>query len=249
MEHEPAIDVHFVPSPNGQKVSIMLEEVGLPYRLIRYNLFEGDQLRPEFLRLNPNGRLPAIVDRDPIGGGAPFAVFESGAILIYLAEKTGRFLSSEPRRRHLALQWLMWQMAGLGPMHGQAHHFVRYCPEENAYGRNRYFNEAKRLMRVLDGRLGEAEYLAEEYSIADMACWPWVRAGRMIGIGVDAYGNVARWYAAIEKREAVKRGAVIPEGSLQHAPAMQKVALTPEQWSNLFGERMLAAAGAAGGSA
>src|SRR6185369_3286341 len=160
------IDVHFVPTPNGNKVTIMLEEIGLPYRLIPYNMLEGEHLTPEFRRVNPNGRLPAIVDHEPIGGGAPFAVMESGAILVYLSEKGGgAFMPADPRRRSQAQQWLMWQMAGFGPMQGQAHHFVRYAPEGQDYPVTRYMNETRRMLAVLDRRLAEADYLAEEYSV------------------------------------------------------------------------------------
>ena len=164
------IDLHFVPTPNGHKISIMLLETGLEHRLIHYRIQDGDHLTPEFRRISPISRVPAIVDHDPIGGGDPYPVFETGAILIYLAEKTGRFLPADPRGRHLAIQWLMWQMAGLGPMHGQAHHFIRYCPEPQDYALTRYRNEALRLLRVMNRRLGEADYLAGEYSIADIAC-------------------------------------------------------------------------------
>ena len=234
------IDVHFVPTPNGHKVTIMLEEVGLPYRLVTYNMLEGEHLTPEFRRINPNGRLPAIVDHEPIGGGEPFAVFESGAILLYLSEKTGgAFMPADPRRRSLAQQWLMWQMAGLGPMHGQAHHFIRYAPEGQDYGATRYGNEARRLLAVLERRLGEAEYLAEAYSVADMAAWPWVRATYAIGFDLEPYANISRWLAAVGDRPAVQRGT-----EARNAANLQKrrPVLTPEQWSNLFGENMLKAA-------
>lgn len=237
------IDVHHVHSPNGHKVSIMLEEVGLAHRLISYNIFEGRQLKPEYRRINPNNRLPAIVDHDPIGGGEPFAVFESGAILIYLAEKSGQLLPEGPRERSRALQWLMWQMAGLGPMQGQAQHFVRYAPERIDYAIERYLRESRRLLDVLDHRLGQAEYLAgDTYSIADIACWPWVKAGRIIDVTIDDRPHLARWYDEIERRPAVVRGSALPEGSRLAGPANQKVVLTDEQWSNMFGDNLLAAA-------
>jgi GST-like protein len=234
------IDVHFVPTPNGHKVSIMLEEVGLPYRLIPYDMLAGDHLKREFRAINPNARLPAILDHDPIGGGAPFAVFESGAILLYLSEKCGgAFMPADPRRRSLTQQWLMWQMAGFGPMHGQAHHFIRYAPEGQDYGVARYSNEAKRLLAVLNRRLGEAEYMAEDYSIADMAVWPWVRATRAIAMPLDDYPNVVRWFAAVGERPAVIRGTEV-----KNAPNLSSLrpTLTPEAWSNLFGENMLKSA-------
>lgn len=230
------IDVHFVPTPNGHKVSMMLEEVGLQHRLIRYDMLKGDHLTPAFRRINPNSRLPAIVDHDPVGGGAPFAVFESGAILIYLAEKTGMLMPADPRRRSLAMQWLMWQMAGLGPMHGQAHHFIRYAPEGNPYSVERYTREARRLLVVLNRRLKEAEYLAEEYSIADISVWPWVRAARVIGFDNADFPHIARWFDAIAARPAVAAGTSVPNAALLSS---LRVPLTAEQWSNLFGDNML----------
>ena len=232
------IDVFFTPTPNGHKVSIMLEEVGLEHRLIPMDMLAGDHLTPEYRRINPNGRLPAIVDRDPIGGGEPFAVFESGAILLYLAEKTGKLLPEDPRRRSQAQQWLMWQMASYGPMQGQAHHFIRYAPEGQAYAVDRYRNETLRLLHVLEGRLRQAEYLAEEYSIADIAVWPWTRAIRAIDLSLDDYPNVARWFARIGEREAVKVGTDV-KNSANLSSARPD--LTEEQWSNLFGANMLKA--------
>jgi len=233
------IDVHFVPTPNGHKVTIMLEELGLPYRLILYDMLAGEHLSPAFRQINPNGRLPAIVDHEPIGGGKPFAVMESGAILLYLSEKAGgAFMPADPRGRSLAQQWLMWQMAGLGPMHGQAHHFIRYAPGGQDYGVARYANEARRLLAVLERRLGSADYLAGEYSVADMAAWPWVRAARAISIDIEPYANVSRWFAAVAARPAVVRGTAVT-----NAPNLssQRPTLTAEQWSNLFGENMLRA--------
>jgi GSH-dependent disulfide-bond oxidoreductase len=231
------IDVHFVPTPNGHKVTIMLEEVGLPYRLIPYDMLKGDQLTPAYRRINPNGRLPAIVDHEPVGGGEPFAVMESGAILLYLSEKVGgAFMPQDPRRRSLAHQWLMWQMSGLGPMHGQAHHFIRYAPEGQDYGVARYGNEARRLLAVLERRLGVVDYLAEAYSVADMAAWPWVRATRAIEIDLSPYANISRWFAAVGERPAVVRGTEV-----KNAPNLSSLrpTLSPEAWSNLFGENML----------
>ena len=232
------IDVFFTPTPNGHKVSIMLEEVGLEHRLIPMDMLAGDHLKPEYRRINPNGRLPAIVDHDPVGGGESFAVFESGAILLYLAEKTEKLLPDHPRRRSQAQQWLMWQMASYGPMQGQAHHFIRYAPEGQDYAVNRYRNETLRLLHVLEGRLRQAEYLAEEYSIADIAAWPWTRAVRAIGLSLDDYPHVARWFARIGEREAVKVGTDV-KNSTNLSSARPE--LTEEQWSNLFGANMLKA--------
>lgn len=231
------IDLHTVATPNGHKISIMLEEVGHAYEVIPYDIFAGQQFTPEFLKLNPNNKLPVIVDHDPIGGGAPYTVFETGAILIYLAEKTGRLLSTEPRARHDTLQWLMWQMAGLGPMHGQAHHFIRYAPGENEYARERYLNEAKRLLGVMERRLGEVAYLAGEYSIADVASWPWVRGTRLISLSLDEYPNLARWFHTIEARPAVERGGSVIDDSIKRRPPSEKVPLNDAQWSTLFGQR------------
>jgi GST-like protein len=237
------IDVHHVHTPNGHKVSIMLEEVGLPHRIFSYSIFEGRQLEPSFRSINPNGRFPAIVDHTPIGGGPPFAVFESGAILVYLAEKTGQLMPTEPRAKSLAMQWLMWQMAGLGPMQGQAHHFIRYAPESLEYPIHRYVKEVNRLMDVMNFRLGQAKYLAgDQYSVADIACWPWIRSGRILDITIGNRANLERWYHDIAERPAVIKGAALPEGSMLAGPPNQKVDLSPEQWSNVFGEKMLAAA-------
>ncbi len=231
------IDVHFVPTPNGHKVTMMLEEVGLEHRLIPYDMLKGEHLTPAFRRINPNTRLPAIVDHAPREGSAPFPVFESGAILLYLAEKTGKLIPQSIQRRSLAMQWLMWQMAGFGPMHGQAHHFIRYAPEGNPYAVERYTREARRLLVVLNRRLGEAEYLAEEYSIADIACWPWVRAARVIGFDLAEFPHAKRWFDAIAARPAVVAGTSVANAALLSS---LRVPLTPEQWSNLFGENMLA---------
>lgn len=231
------IDLHTVATPNGHKASIMLEEVGLAYEVIPYNIFAGDQFKPEFLRINPNNKLPAIVDHAPMGGGEPFSVFESGAILAYLADKTGMLWPREPRARHTVMQWLMFQMAGLGPMHGQAHHFIRYAPERLAYPTERYMKEAKRLLAVMERRLGEVEYLAGDYSIADIACWPWIRALRLIEITLDERPNLQRWYDAIEARPAVQRGGRVIDDTVRTRPAGAKVPLDTQQWSNLFGAR------------
>ena len=232
------IDVYFTPTPNGHKVSIMLEEVGLPYRLIAMDMLKGDHLTSEYRRINPNGRLPAIIDHDPGGGGASLSIFESGAILLYLAEKSDKLLPTNPRRRSQAQQWLMWQMASFGPMQGQAHHFIRYAPEGQTYPVERYRNETIRLLNVLNGRLAEAEYLAEDYSIADIAVWPWARAIRAIGLALEDYPAVQRWYDIVGKRPAVIAGT--DEKNAANLSSARP-ALSEEQWSNLFGKNMLAA--------
>jgi GST-like protein len=237
------IDLHFTPTPNGQKISIALEETGLPYRLINYDIFEGDHLTAEFGRINPNHKLPAIVDHDPPFGGGPHAVFESGAILQYIAEKTGQLLPWDPRQRSVALQWLTWQVAGLGPMGGQASHFMRYAPEQLEYAIERYAREVQRLLAVLEKRLGEAPYLAgDDYTIADIAVWPGRAAGRVMNIDITQYPNTHRWSSVIAARPAVARGRdaerAIPDKYMQ-----QQARLTPEQWSNMFGDRMHGAVG------
>jgi GST-like protein len=229
------IDLHFTPTPNGQKISIALEEMALPYRLINYDIFEGDQHTAEFGKINPNHKLPAIVDHDPAFGGGAHAVFESGAILQYLAEKTGRFLPEDPRRRSVAIQWLTWQVANLGPMGGQAAHFMRYAPEKIDYAIERYSAEAARLTRILERRLGEVEYLAgETYSIADMAVWP---SQGMAAANTELYPNIHRWFAAIAERPAVIRGRAA-EKAIPSKYMQRHAVLTPAQWSNMFGERM-----------
>lgn len=231
------IDLHTVATPNGHKVSIMLEEVGLPYTVIPYDIFSGDQFKPEFLKLNPNNKLPVIVDHDPPGGGEPFAVFESGAILAYLADKTGQLWPADLRERHTVLQWLMFQMAGLGPMHGQAHHFVRYAPDRLPYPTQRYLHEAQRLLGVMERRLAQQPYLAGDYSIADIACWPWIRATRLISLSLDGYPQLQRWYQAVADRPAVVRGGRVIDDSVSTRPASAQVQLDGQQWANLFGER------------
>jgi GST-like protein len=201
------IDLYGMSSPNVLKVVLMLEEVELPYHIRHMNMIAGDQYKAEFRAVNPNGRVPAIVDQDG-PGGEPFAVFESGAILMYLAEKTGRFWPADMRQRHTMIQWLMFQMGGIGPMSGQFVHFTRAAPQEgNEYARNRYYTEIHRLYGVLDKRLGEAAYMAgDDYGIADMATWPWARNHEMLKLDNYAeYPNLARWVAAIDARPAAQR--------------------------------------------
>ena len=202
------IDLHYWPTPNGWKISIMLEECGLPYTLKPVNIGRGEQFRPEFLAISPNNRMPAIVDHDPPGGGAPVALFESGACLIYLAEKTGRFLGTDLRTRHATLQWLMWQMGGLGPMAGQNGHFLLYAPEKIAYALERYAKEVNRLYGVLDAQLARSRAFVagHDYSIADMAIFPWVRTWKAQQVPLDDFPAVKAWYEGLMQRPAVRRG-------------------------------------------
>lgn len=200
------IDLYTAATPNGHKVSIALEELGLPYDLHVLSFDRKEQKTPEFMRINPNGRIPAIVDRD----NDDFAVFESGAILVYLAEKTGQLMPSDVKGRSRALQWLMFQMGGVGPMQGQANVFFRYFPEKLPGAISRYQNETRRLYEVLDGRLGEAEYLAGDYSIADIATFPWVKIHDWSGVSLDGLTHLQRWLDAIDSRPAVQRGLARP---------------------------------------
>jgi glutathione S-transferase/GST-like protein len=200
------IDLYTAATPNGHKASIALEELGLPYTLKVLDLSRLEQKQPAFLAINPNGRIPAIVDHEADG----FAVFESGAILIYLAEKTGRLMPTDVKGRSLVLQWLMFQMGGIGPMMGQANVFYRYFPEKIQSAIDRYQGESKRLFRVLDGHLRDNEYLAGDYSIADIANWAWVRTHSWSGVEVDDLPHLQRWIAAIRQRPAVQRGIMAP---------------------------------------
>lgn len=200
------IDLYTWATPNGWKVSVTLEELGLPYEVHPIDISKGEQKRPEFLGINPNGRIPAIVDREE----GDFAVFESGAIMLYLAEKTGKLLPGDRKGRSRVIQWLMFQMAGVGPMQGQAHVFFRYFPEKLQPAIDRYQNETRRLYTVLDTRLGESEYLAGEYSIADIANWAWVRLHPWAGVFIDKLPNLQRWLASIEQRPAARKGVTVP---------------------------------------
>jgi GST-like protein len=200
------IDLHYWPTPNGWKVSIMLEETGLPYRLVPVNIGRGEQFRPDFLAISPNNRMPAIVDHAPADGGGPLSVFESGAILLYLGEKTGKFLPADLRGRYEVTQWVMWQMGGLGPMAGQAHHFRQYAPEKIAYAIDRYTNEVNRLYAVMNRRLSDREFLAGAYSIADMAAFPWVLPYQNQGQKLEDFPHLQRWFEAMKARPAVARG-------------------------------------------
>ncbi|HEX9181920.1 MAG TPA: glutathione S-transferase N-terminal domain-containing protein [Burkholderiales bacterium] len=203
------IDLYTWGTPNGRKISIMLEECGLPYRVHPVNINQGEQFTPEFLAINPNNRIPAIVDPD--GPGGPLKLFESGAILIYLAEKVDRFLPHDPRARIITLQWLMFQMGNVGPMFGQAHHFIRNAREQVPYGIKRYSDETRRLYGVMQTRLSEAAYLAgAEYTIADMATYPWVARHGWHKVELADFPAVKRWFDAITARPAVARGMVVP---------------------------------------
>ena len=185
------IELHYFPTPNGWKVSIALEELGLPYQVVEVNIGRGDQFKPEFLALSPNNRMPAIVDHEPAFGGPPVSIFESGAILMYLAQKTGRLLPDDPRRRWAAVEWIFWQMANQGPMCGQAGHFRNYAPQAGQeYGRKRYGDEAHRLYRVLDTRLEGRDYVADEFSMADIICWPWIYLRDHHAQTFDAFPNL-----------------------------------------------------------
>ncbi|WP_322469540.1 glutathione binding-like protein [Hydrogenophaga sp. SNF1] len=204
------IDLYTAATPNGHKASIALEELGLPYTLKVLDLTAGEQKRPDFLAINPNGRIPAIVDH----GAGGFAVFESGAVLIYLAEKTGQLMPADPQGRSRVLQWLMFQMGGVGPMMGQANVFFRYFPEKIPAVIDRYQGETKRLFRVLDGHLKDHEYLAGDYSIADIANWAWVRTHRWSGVDIDDLPHLKRWRDTIRARPAVQRGIESPPSTV-----------------------------------
>ncbi len=200
------IDLYTWTTPNGRKVSILLEELGIDYTVHPVDITQGEQLAPEFLEISPNNRIPAIVDRDN-----GLTLMESGAIMIYLAEKHGKFIPSEPLQKYRMLEWLMWQMGGLGPMAGQVHHFVKYNAGKSAYAEERYSNENKRLYGVLNKRLEGRDYIVDEYTIADMACWPWVSRYEWQEIDLADYPNVRAWYQRIAQREAVQRGYHVPK--------------------------------------
>jgi GST-like protein len=200
------IDLYTWTTPNGRKASIMLEEVGLPYTAHAVDISKDEQFKPDFLKISPNNRIPAIVDRDN-----GYHLMESGAILIYLADKTGKLLPKDPDKRYRVIEWLMWQMGGPGPMLGQVHHFVRYNKGKAPYAEERYLKEAHRLYGVLDRRLAGREFVADEYSIADIAIWPWISRFEWQTIDMGQYANVKRWYLDIAKRPAVQRGYDVPK--------------------------------------
>ena len=198
------IDLYYWPAPNGHKISMMLEECDLDYTIHTVNITAGDQFRPDFLKLSPNNRIPAIVDHDPVGGGPPIKLFESGAILLYLAEKTGRFFPTDLRERYCALKWLMWQMGGLGPMAGQNHHFGRFAPEKIPYAIDRYRRETARLYGVLDRALAEKNFIAGDFCIADIACYPWIARYEWQEMDLNDFANIKRWFDLIAARPATQ---------------------------------------------
>jgi GST-like protein len=225
------IDLYYWTTPNGHKITIFLEETGLPYSIKPVNIGKGDQFKPEFLTIFPNNRIPAIVDNDPAGGGKPISVFESGAILQYLAEKTGKFLPADLRGRTEVMQWLFWQMGGLGPMLGQNHHFRNYADEKLTYAIERYVKETERLYGVLDERLADREFVAGAYSIADMACYPWIVLHERQGQNLDDFPNLKRWFETIHRREAVQRAYALAKTINPAPPGM-----TEEAKKILFGQ-------------
>ena len=204
------IELYSWQTSNGRKASIMLEELGMEYEVHPIDISRGEQFTPAYIALNPNSKIPTIVDRDAAGG--PYTVFESGAILMYLADKSGKFFATEPRRRHEVIQWLMFQMGGIGPMFGQVHHFLRTEEaKKDAYGIKRYTTEMRRLYGVLDARLANHEHLVDDYSIADIATFPWVARYEWQGIDFADFPNVGRWFATINARPAVQKGLFVPE--------------------------------------
>ncbi len=222
------IDVYSTATPNGHKIHIMLEELGLPYRVHHIDIGAGDQFKPDFLAISPNNKIPAIVDADG-PDGKPISLFESGAILLYLASKSGRFLGTTDREKFTTLQWLMFQMGGVGPMLGQAHHFRIYAPEKIDYAYNRYTNEAKRLYGVMDKRLAGSAYLAgDDYTIADIATFPWTRSFKNQGIELNDFPHVQRWFNEISARPAVQRGVEVLAG-------LRKPLTDPKATETLFG--------------
>ncbi len=227
------IDLYTWPTPNGHKIHIMLEETGLPYKVIPIDIGAGDQFKPEFLKISPNNKMPAMVDSDG-PDGKPMALAESGAMLFYLASKTGKFLPESIRERWQVMQWVMFQMGHIGPMLGQAHHFLQYAPEKIEYAMNRYRNEANRLYGVVEQRLAESKFVAcDQYTIADMSIMPWMRFPERQGVNIDEYPNVKRWRDGIAARPAVQR-------AVQVLADRRRPQMTPEQRENLFGAKQYA---------
>ncbi|MCJ2188440.1 glutathione S-transferase N-terminal domain-containing protein [Novosphingobium beihaiensis] len=240
------IDFYFAQTPNAAKILIALKELDLPYKVIRYDLYQGEHLNADFRKINPNLKIPAIVDTAPLDGGEPLPVFETGAILTYLAERCGALIPEDPRGRIAAFQWLAWQISGLGPFMGQAAHFLRYAPPgPHEYSRNRYVNESVRLLHVMDYRLKRVPYLAgEEYSIADIACFPVIHYfGQYFEFDFLSLAAVRRWYETLLARPGVKAAIDSPEMDPGRYYDTAPV-LTEDEWSNVFGERMLQASAA-----
>jgi GST-like protein len=226
------IDLYYWTTPNGHKITIFLEETGTPYKIIPINIGKGDQFKADFLAVSPNNRIPALVDHAPKDGGKPISVFESGAMLVYLAEKTGQFLSSDLRKRTDATQWLFWQMGGLGPMSGQNNHFSNYAVEKLPYAMDRYRNEVNRLYGVLNKRLADREFIAGEYSIADMASYPWVVPHERQGQKIDEFPHLKRWLDTIAARPAVVRAYELAKKINPNQGGIR----TPEERAILFGQ-------------
>ena len=227
------IDLYYAPTPNGWKITIMLEEAQMDYKVIPVNLGAGDQFKPEFLKISPNNRMPAIVDNDG-PGGQEISVFESGAILMYLGEKSGKFFPQSDKERIKVLEWLFWQIGGLGPMAGQVSHFVNYAPNfpgDHSYSEKRYKNEYDRLLGVMDMVLEEREFLAGDYSIADMASFPWVTAYKRYEVDLDSFKNVRRWFDAIKSRPAVRKGMDVGKENRNFGKGISK-----ESLKTMFGQ-------------
>lgn len=226
------IALYYWPTPNGWKISIMLEELGIPYTVKMVNIGAGEQFKPDFLAISPNNRMPAIIDPDG-PDGREISVFESGAILQYLARKTGKFYGRDERARVAVDEWLMWQMGGFGPMLGQNHHFNKYAPVDDTYAKERYVNETHRLYGVLDTRLDGREFIADDYSIADMACYGWATLWENQKMDIGEFPNVKRWLAAVGARPAVQRGMVVGQAEREK----MQLATNKDQQAILFGQR------------
>ena len=226
-------DLYYWPTPNGWKISILFEELAVPYNVIYVNISKGEQFEPDFLKIAPNNRMPAIVDHEPADGGAPISIFESGAIMQYVAEKHGALWPQDWRGKSEVNEWLFWQMANLGPNAGQAHHFRQYLTDKLDYPIQRYTNECNRLYGVMNGRLGEREFLAGDYSIADIACWGWILPHKRQGQDLDEFPNLKRWFESIGARPAVRRGQAVGE-EFRRPPS---ASMGEEEKKILFGQR------------
>ena len=237
------IDLHYWTTPNGHKITIFLEETGLEYKVIPVNIGKGEQFKAEFLAISPNNRIPAMLDHKPKGGGKPISVFESGAMLVYLAEKTGKFLAADGAARYDAMQWLFWQMGNLGPMSGQNNHFSNYATDKIQYAMDRYRNEVNRLYGVMNTRLADRDYLAGDYSIADMASYPWVVPWERQGQNIEDFPHLKRWLEAIKEKPATKRAYALAKEINPNAGGIR----TEEERRILFGQtaQSIAAAAAA----